>query len=326
MPIPTSLSVVLLVVAWLAVLVPMVAKRREHVPDTDEGTSKHFRVLRRASASLRRRPKFRPADEDIDESDVGELEPEDDLEEVLLDNEHDIDHADEPEREPARVLVKERQASRRDEVDEDAEYDQEVEYVEEESVEYLEEEYDSVDEEAAYDEYEDEHLEDPRYRPVPRRHGRGGYDPEAAERTRAYRYSRRRKVSLVLLLATLAGAAIAYLLTPTAWYATAVCGLLLVAYLTYLRRQVRIEEDIRQRRMARLRRARQIRPEYTRSADGAEQPAGSQVPEVARAEAATVAPRVGRGRRRPVEFDDDDPAFDELEYYQPVAYRRAAGQ
>ena len=54
MPIPTSIIVVVLVVAWLAVLVPMVAKRREHVPEMDEDGGR-FRVLKRASASLGRR-------------------------------------------------------------------------------------------------------------------------------------------------------------------------------------------------------------------------------------------------------------------------------
>ena len=46
MSIPTSLIVVLLVVAWLVVLVPMVARRREKVPQT-EPTGSGFRVLRR---------------------------------------------------------------------------------------------------------------------------------------------------------------------------------------------------------------------------------------------------------------------------------------
>ena len=55
MSIPTSLIVVLLVVAWLVVLVPMVARRREQVPQAEPAGS-NFRVLRRASASLRRRP------------------------------------------------------------------------------------------------------------------------------------------------------------------------------------------------------------------------------------------------------------------------------
>ena len=38
-------------------------------------------------------------------------------------------------------------------------------------------------------------------RPVPRRPGRGGFDPEAAEATRAYRYQQRRRVALILLIA-----------------------------------------------------------------------------------------------------------------------------
>ena len=48
MSIPTSLIVVILVAAWLAVLVPMVARRREQVPETETAGST-FRVLRRAS-------------------------------------------------------------------------------------------------------------------------------------------------------------------------------------------------------------------------------------------------------------------------------------
>ena len=53
MNIPTSLIVVLLVVAWLVVLLPMVARRRERVPQSEPAGS-NFRVLRRASATLRR--------------------------------------------------------------------------------------------------------------------------------------------------------------------------------------------------------------------------------------------------------------------------------
>ena len=47
-------------------------------------------------------------------------------------------------------------------------------------------------------------VEDEQLRPVPRRPGRGGFDPEAAEATRAYRYQQRRRVTLILLVATVA--------------------------------------------------------------------------------------------------------------------------
>ena len=50
------------------------------------------------------------------------------------------------------------------------------------------------------------------------------------------------------------------------WFGAAISLALLVGYLTYLRRQVRIEAAIRQRRMERLQRARQIRPEYRAAA------------------------------------------------------------
>src|ERR1700712_2658359 len=71
MSIPTSLIVVLLVVAWLVVLVPMVARRRERVPqDEAETGSSGFRVLRRASASLRRRPARRPKGQTVTNSDA----------------------------------------------------------------------------------------------------------------------------------------------------------------------------------------------------------------------------------------------------------------
>ncbi|GGL88167.1 divisome protein SepX/GlpR [Nakamurella endophytica] len=183
----------------------------------------------------------------------------------------------------------------------------------------------------------DDVEDDERYRPVPRRHGRGGYDPEAAEATRAYKYSRRRRVALFLLLLTVAfGVGAAAFARPALWAGTAVAGLLLVGYLAYLRRQVRIEADIRQRRLAKLRRARQIRPEYHQRgyADGAavQHPYGPPMvgepePVAPAVPAAPVAPAaVSHGRRMVVDVEDDDPGFEDLEYYHPVTYRRAAGQ
>ena len=94
------------------------------------------------------------------------------------------------------------------------------------------------------------------------------------------------------------------------WFGAAISLALLVGYLTYLRRQVRIEAAIRQRRMERLQRSRQIRPEYRRP------------PQRVRAGMSAVAPG-----RTMVDLDDDDPGFDDLEEFQePMTYRRAAGQ
>ena len=164
--------------------------------------------------------------------------------------------------------------------------------------------------------------DDARLRPVPRRPGRGGYDPDAAEVARAYRYSRRRRVAVVLLVATIVFSVAAYVFKPILWCGTAVFGLLLVAYLAYLRRQVQIEADIRRRRLARLARARQIRPEYLVDhgdvpiAPAPFAPAASQVP-----------PAAYRRGREIVDLEDDDPSFDDLERYEPpISYRRASGQ
>jgi len=153
-------------------------------------------------------------------------------------------------------------------------------------------------------------VEDVELRPVPRRPGRGGFDPEAAEATRAYRYQQRRRVALILLIATVAFSVLALVLVNWLWVGAAISLTLLVGYLSYLRRQVRIEAAIRQRRMERLQRARQIRPEYQRA------------PRRARGGLSAVVPG-----RTVVDLDDDDPAFEDLDpYHEPMTYRRAAGQ
>ncbi len=74
-----------------------------------------------------------------------------------------------------------------------------------------------------------------------------------------FKYRRRRRVLLLLVTLLVGSIVAAYVLTPMAWAATAVVGLLLIGFMVYLRRQVRIEAEIRARRMARLRRARPIR-------------------------------------------------------------------
>ncbi|MFC5994284.1 gephyrin-like molybdotransferase receptor GlpR [Pseudonocardia hispaniensis] len=87
----------------------------------------------------------------------------------------------------------------------------------------------------------------PRYRP-----GRGGFDPEAAALAARARYVIRQRVVLVLLAAMVTTALIAVFTTPGMWWLHAVVDLMLVGYLVYLRRQVRLEEAIRERRAARM--------------------------------------------------------------------------
>ncbi len=361
MSIPTSLIFVILIAAWLAVLVPMVARRREAVPETESDGST-FRVLRRASASVRRRPKLAERDE-LEEDDLmadqdrddssDEFSDDEDLHEELLDqdepDEDDFDDdqfEDAPEPQPIRVgrrskTVRARAGSEPVAVVQNQGYAgyaapqypaahyQTADYqtAEYERAEYQTEEYqavarsDSGMSEAAFVGARGPEFDDPHLRPIPRRHGRGGYDPDAAEMARAYRYSRRRRVTVVLLVATLVFSLAAYFVEPIMWSGAAVSGLLLIAYLGYLRRQVHIEADIRERRQARLARARQIRPEYPALHD--EMPLQA----APFAAAASQVPPAGyRNGRQIVDLEDDDPSFDDLDYYQPISYRRASGQ
>lgn len=393
MSIPTSLIVVLLVVAWLVVLVPMVARRRERVPQSEaESGGSGFRVLRRASASLRRRPVRRPKGQTVANSDrpdtpnnaqttttegfaggnvvdaptetlvaVGaDQQPRDAAEEWAAAQagnrvrtgsrlayprgadtaaDEQIGHGDrviagsspyrpldEPQYEPqsapawraeptepairfAPDLQGQSPFSADDSADNDgagtaarAEADRIPDELDEQE---WSDHAAAAPAGASYNEVDDEQL-----RPVPNRRGRGGFDPEAAEVTRAYKYRQRRRVSLILFLSTVVFILAAVLLVNWLWFGAMVSLALLIGYLAYLRRQVRIEASIRQRRMERLQRARQIRPESGGSSR--------------RARPGTTAVVPGR---TVVDLDDDDPAFDDLdEYQQPVTYRRAAGQ
>ena len=340
MNIPTSVIVVLLVVAWLVVLVPMVARRRERVPQS-EPAGANFRVLRRASASLRRRPgrgaKGRTMTEMDRRGDSADTE-------TLVSVSAIAEPADAAEEwaaaqaaSPRRAAAIRPQALPSERGEQDAAPAEDVEGQEDEpfgefadpSLEGSEagtdrrfvstipdeiDEQEWADHVAAAPEPADPasfaDVQAEQLRPVPRRPGRGGFDPEAAEATRAYRYQQRRRVTLILLVATVAFAVAAAVTISWLWIGAVISAALLVGYLTYLRRQVRIEAAIRQRRMERLQRARQIRPEYARR------------PRRTRGGMSAVVPG-----RSVVDMDDDDPSFDDLEgYHEPMTYRRAAGQ
>ncbi len=337
MNIPTSLIVVLLVIAWLVVLVPMVARRRERVPQVEPAGS-GFRVLRRASASLRRRPARGPKGRMMSNSDQVDdgthAGSEDELVTVGAED-ADAQPADAAEEwaaaqssRPRRVTTgstrfrsPEQLDDRGDDSFDDASTGFETTRIADDVEQDRPIDRPQVPDEIDEQEWSDHvaaspvgtlsaEVDDVELRPVPRRPGRGGFDPEAAEATRAYRYQQRRRVALILLIATVAFAVLALLLVNWLWVGAAISLTLLVGYLSYLRRQVRIEATIRQRRMERLQRARQIRPEYQRA------------PRRTRGGLSAVVPG-----RTVVDLDDDDPAFDELDpYHEPMTYQRAAGQ
>lgn len=112
--------------------------------------------------------------------------------------------------------------------------------------------------EAVDDEYGDEYGDEPGddrvwERPPPRyRPGRGGYDPEAAALAARVRYGFRQRVVLGLLVVAVISAVVAAVAVPGVWWLHGAADVGLVGYLGYLRRQVRMEETIRDRRSARM--------------------------------------------------------------------------
>ena len=297
---PSSLIFAALAAAWLVVLVPMFARRRQEVSKTTD-SALAARVVRRGSD---RRP-ARSEAATTDRVEVGMPEPGLDV------DEQDVDETFE-------------------------EHDEDWQPVNGEDV-----------------------RAGRRYRP-----GRGGYDPEAAALVARAKYARRQRIVLTMLLLALTTGLLAGLAWPVLWWAHAAVDLSLVGYLTYLRRQVRIEEDIRARRLSRINGERELdeaeedeadfdeRDDYRREdldedydyvgdpefdelgefvedyeeeveADRGAEPDRRPQPVSAEDRAADIRPVVPGVR---VEIDAEDPMFDELDERTWEPYRRAAGE
>ncbi|QVI23284.1 hypothetical protein KHQ06_10505 [Nocardia tengchongensis] len=146
---------------------------------------------------------------------------------------------------------------------------------------------------------------------VPSRRGRGGFDPEADAVARAARYTFRQRAVLGLVLAVLLFAASGLAISSILWWLSALSGTVLVAYLAYLRKQVRVEEDIRRRRAARANR------KLTESDEDAEEQRHTH-----------ERPRPDRDQTRTqlrrsvlVESDDEDPFFEHLDLFDAAEAR-----
>src|SRR5699024_5718181 len=191
----------------------------------------------------------------------------------------------------------------------------------------------------------------------PYRPGRGGFDPEAAEIAAQAKYTHRQRVVVALLGAVVVTAIVAAVLASVLWWLHAIVDVSLVGYLVYLRRQVRIENDIRERRTARLKRSGAPSVRGASDAPGRSGPEGvdgyddgadgfvdefadesDQYGETERDRVERAARSMRRPQRRPVaepiqhngvyvDLDDEDPEFHELAHpdEQPPL-RRASGQ
>jgi hypothetical protein len=164
---------------------------------------------------------------------------------------------------------------------------------------------------------EDHDLDDEYEVDEPARRGRGGYDPDADTRRSERRYRVRQRMVLLLATLSLAGLGVGIAMGGIAWAATGVTVGLLVLYMAFLRRAVRIEEQIRRRRVSRA-----TRPPRRREFDDVGDPLADEIPFHLRRPGAVV-----------LEIDDEHPVFEHLPPFQhrrmmreEPEYRRAVGQ
>ncbi|MGX1598515.1 divisome protein SepX/GlpR [Dietzia maris] len=130
-----------------------------------------------------------------------------------------------------------------------------------------------------------------------RRRGRGAYDPMADREAAEQRAHARQRTALILVALSVVTVIAALLTVPAVWWFAGGSVLLLAAYLIYLRRQVKLEESLRRRRVERMRRARL----------GVESREDDEL--------SVVPPRLRRPGAVVLEIDDEDPAFDVLDTF-----------
>jgi hypothetical protein len=143
----------------------------------------------------------------------------------------------------------------------------------------------------------------------------------AAAAVSARKYKFRKRVLTAMVVLMMLTAVLSFTVSPTLWWSCGAVAGVLVLYLGYLRRQTRIEEQVRRRRQQRMARSRGF-------VDTAPPP---RMPEVDLDEFPT---RLQRPGAVVLEIDDEDPVFEHLEemaysgrdYGMPGDLPRASGQ
>lgn len=225
---PSSLIFVGLVVVWLLILVPAIARHQQEVARPS--------VAALSGRVLDRVPRRRRTEE-VDVHDT---------EKAMTATDAGTTDEGAPGSVATRVGVgrdREDDGNGRD-VGRDPD-DRDVDWADE--VDDLDDELDGdLDDELDGDRDEDWERPAPRYRP-----GRGGFDPEAAAIVAKAKYRFRQRVVLVMAVVVVLTGVIAALWVPVLWWVFGVAAVCLAGYLVYLRRQVRLEESIRVRRTER---------------------------------------------------------------------------
>ncbi|WP_078290540.1 gephyrin-like molybdotransferase receptor GlpR [Mycobacterium sp. D16R24] len=327
--IPQSVLWIGLVVLWLFVLVPMLINKRDVVKRTSD-VALATRVLNGKAAKLLRRTgpaAGHRSDPDFRREDVDELEDEDDEDSTGViasaPTEEDKDAAQAVKAMAVRKVRSEKIDSDDpvDVVDEDASALPAGEAALSDDLEDLEEApvtdansgtYEYVDDTSGLtipaESTRERHQAPPMYSSSRRRR----FDPDTMAKENARKFAFRKRVLIGLVAAMTIAGVVAATATSTAWWVCGALAVMAVLYLGYLRRQTRIEEQLRRRRAARYQRARVVGVEN-----------------VADRELDVVPQRLRRPGAAVLEIDDEDPVFEHLDYYdEPRQYRmpHAVGQ
>jgi len=332
--IPQSVLWIGLVVLWLFVLVPMLINKRDVVKRTSD-VALATRVLNGKAAKLLRRTgpaAGHRSDPDFRREDVDELEDEEEEDSTGViasaPTEEDKDAAQAVKAmavrkvRPQKIVVDEPVDV--DVIDEDATALPAGEAALSDELEDLEEApsapvaetdsgtYEYVDDTSglaiAAEPSRERHQAPPVYSSSRRRR----FDPDVMAKENARKFAFRKRVLMGLVGAMVLAGVVSATATSTAWWSCGALGVMAVLYLGYLRRQTRIEEQLRRRRAARYQRARVVGVEN-----------------VTDRELDVVPQRLRRPGAAVLEIDDEDPVFEHLDYYdEPRQYRipHAVGQ
>ena len=323
--IPQSLLWISLVVLWLFVLVPMLISKRDAVRRTSDvalatrvlnggGAS---RLLKRSGPASGHRsdPDWKPEEDTADEAFAADLdetrEEEADTDElqdarpvvmqVEVAEDAEPDYLDVDVVEDSAALPAGAGAEVPDGVDE-----ADAENVADETDAPTDDEqqadrYEYVDDSSGLEPEEDSEEDEDSRAGVPSAGSRRRrLDTKTAAAVSARKYAFRKRVLMVMAVILVGSATAAFKVAPTAWWVCGSATAVTVVYLGYLRRQTRIEEKIRRRRMQRMARSR-LGVENTHDRDY------DVVPSRLRRPGAVV-----------LEIDDEDPIFEHLDYAMPM--------
>jgi hypothetical protein len=329
--IPQSLLWISLVVLWLFVLVPMLVSKRDAVRRTSDvalatrvlNNSTAARLIKRGkpAAGHRSNPDWQPDEDEHGEDHLDDLDADEDEDALPTrvmatvaaqpsTDETGPDYLDVDVIDPASPALPGGEAGveanpaddTATEVDLAVEYDDEGEAFDDQK------QYEYIDDTSGIPVAEESPMpasasSDRRLR----------YDADKAAAITARKYAARKRVLMIMALTLVLSATTAFLATRSAWWFFGVTSVVTVLYLGYLRKQTRIEERVRRRRMQRMARSHLgVENTYDREYD-------------------VVPSRLRRPGAVVLEIDDEDPMFEHLDY-APYAREhswdlpRAAGQ